>query len=346
MELSEIKSQLLNLPAIELTRFIQELQELSTAEASAYSCQQWRRELLNNKQGSCSHCGHTKYVKFGSKSGSQRYKCKSCNRCFTEYSGTWMSGIHHKNKIDDYLQLMVKEKSLDKIKLALSINKKTAFDWRHKILSSLCENDNNDFTGITESDETFFRNSEKGRKVTGRKSRKRGSRSKTKGISQDQVAVIVTQDRKSNLDLTVATMGRLKKIDIENAIGKRIKSEQVILCSDAHVSYKGFAIDNEIEHHALKAIIKQRVKNKIYHIQHVNSTHNRLKKWIDNVFWGVSTKYLQQYLNWYKIKEHLKQSTQLARDFSEKTTQDITALIKFKQIQVEYEKLIINPILN
>ena len=31
------------------------------------------------------------------------------------------------------------------------------------------------------------------------------------------MAVIVTQDRKSTLDLTVATMGRLKKVDIENA---------------------------------------------------------------------------------------------------------------------------------
>ncbi|GAA3650326.1 hypothetical protein GCM10022397_38670 [Flavivirga jejuensis] len=43
-------------------------------------------------------------------------------------------------------------------------------------------------------------------------------------------------------------MGRLKKIDIENAIGGRIKPNQTILCSDAHVSYKGFAIDNDIEH--------------------------------------------------------------------------------------------------
>jgi len=86
-------------------------------------------------------------------------------------------------------------------------------------------------------------------------------------------------------------MGRLKKIDIEKAIGNRINPNQRILCSDAHISYKGFAIDNNIEHHALKAIIKQRVKNKVYHIQHVNSTHNRVKKWIDNTFWGVSTKY-------------------------------------------------------
>src|SRR5690606_3317005 len=114
-----------------------------------------------------------------------------------------------------------------------------------------------DFTGITESDETFFLNSEKGREVISRESRKRGGSSKTRGIGSDQVAVIVTQDRKGVLDLTVATMGRLKKTDIENAIGGRIKPDQTVLCSDAHVSYKGFATDNKIEHHSLKGAIKQ-----------------------------------------------------------------------------------------
>tara|TARA_R110000868_G_C10957370_1_gene768195 strand:+ start:736 stop:1302 length:567 start_codon:yes stop_codon:yes gene_type:complete len=182
--------------------------------------------------------------------------------------------------------------------------------------------------------------SEKGRPVSHRKSRKRGGSSKTRGIGNDQVAVIVTQDRKSGLDLTVATMGRLKKVDIENAIGSRVKPSKTILCSDAHVSYKGFAMDNKIEHHALKAIIKQRVKNKVYHIQHVNSTHNKIKKWIDNTFWGVSTKYLQQYLNWYRVKEKIKHRNDRLNTFVAKVVQDVTAYQKYQNIGLQYEKLI------
>lgn len=145
--------------------------------------------------------------------------------------------------------------------------------------------------------------------------------------------------------MTVATKGRIKKVDIENAIGSMLTTK-TILCSDSHVSYKGFAIDNNIEHHPLRSDLKQRVKDGIYHIQHVNSTHLRVKKWIDNRFWGVSTKYLQQYLNWYRMKELLKNSTHLAKDFSVKTTEDITASLKFKQIQHNYEKLNINTNLN
>lgn len=340
MNLEEIKKEISALSAMEREEILKELSQESLSLRPSVKSQEARRFQLDNKLGSCGHCGHTKYVKFGIDKGSQRYKCKSCKRSFTEYTGTWMARLQRKDKIDDYLALMLEEKSLDKIKVALSINKKTAFDWRHKILAALSEDDKDDFTGITESDETFFLNSDKGRPVKHREPRKRGGKSKTRGISNDQVAVIVTQDRASGLDLSVATMGRLKKVDIENAIGSRIKANKTILCSDAHASYKGFAIDNEIEHHTLKASIKQRVKNKTYHIQHVNSTHNRVKKWIDNRFWGVSTKYLQQYLNWYRIKEKLKHRNDKLNAFINKVSEDITAYQKYQNIGLRYEKLI------
>ena len=340
MELSKIKTYLLDLPVIERNSIISEIVKLSDVKTEIVcDFQKLRRDVLNNKQGECPHCPHKKYVKFGFKSGSQRYKCKSCNRSFTEYTGTWIAGLHHKDKIDDYLNLMVQEKTLDNIKVELEINKKTAFDWRHKILSSISDTDDDEFTGITESDETFFLHSSKGIKVNSRKPRKRGGSSSKRGINKEHIAVIVTQDRKKNLDLTVATCGRLKKINIENAIGKKI-SAQTVLCTDGHVSYKGFAIDNKLEHHSLRADLKQFVKNEVYHIQHVNSTHSRLKKWIDYTFWGVSTKYLQQYLNWYKLKETLKDKKYIAKSFAEKTVENLSSNFKYKNIEMEYQILI------
>ena len=85
-----------------------------------------------------------------------------------------MARLRRRDKVEGYLELMFEEKSLDKIVAALRINKKTAFDWRHKILASLKdqEDDDDDFTGVTESDETFFLRSEKGMQVTNRESRK------------------------------------------------------------------------------------------------------------------------------------------------------------------------------
>lgn len=291
--------------------------------------------------GDCPHCSHDKYVRFGVDKGSQRYKCKSCNRSFTEYTGTWMAGLQRKDMISAYLGLMVQEKSLDKISEGLGINKKTAFDWRHKILASLDtkdEDDQDDFTGITESDETFFLRSEKGMEVKGRKSRKRGGKSKKRGVSNDQVAVIVTQDRKSTLDLSVAKLGRIGKVDLENAIGKRVGKDTTILCSDGHHSYKGFAKDSGMEFHSVNASKGERVKGQ-YHIQHVNSTHNRVKKWIENTFWGVSTKYLQQYMNWYRVKESIKSKSDRAKAFVEQTI-NVGALKRYNQIESKYDRLI------
>ena len=64
------------------------------------------------------------------------------------------------------------------------------------------------------------------------------------------------------------------------AIGEK-KSAQTILCTDGHVRYKGFAIDSNLEHHVLRANLKQYAKRKTYHIQHVNSADSHLKTWID-----------------------------------------------------------------
>ncbi|WP_163517026.1 IS1595 family transposase [Gelidibacter japonicus] len=336
MEIEKLKEKLLSLPVAERERLLKEIED-STKNIDLSSIAS-RRHEFNNKLGVCPHCSHAKYVRFGKDKGAQRYKCKSCQRSFTEYTGTWMAGLQRKDKISDYLRLMVQEKSLDKIVLALGINKKTAFDWRHKILASLGGDDGDNFTGTTESDEAFFLRSEKGMEVKDRKPRKRGGKSTRRGISNDQVAVIVTQDRKSGLDLSVATLGRIGKADIANAIGKRIKKGATILCSDSHHSYKGFAKDVQVEFHPINVSKGQRVKG-AFHVQHVNSTHNRIKKWIGSTFWGVSTKYLQQYLNWHALKEKIKSDKDTLAAFAQQTL-GVGALKRFAEIQPNYEKLI------
>lgn len=62
-------------------------------------------------------------------------------------------------------------------------------------------------------------------------------------------------------------------------------------------------IDNHIEHLVIKADLGWHIKKKSCHIQHANSLNNRLKKWLNGTVWGVVTKYMQGYLNWFKVKE-------------------------------------------
>jgi len=298
-------------------------------------------EYLDNKLGNCPHCGSLKYSKDGhEKSGVQRYRCKICKRSFNPFSCTWLSKIHKKELLYPYINLMNQGLSLEKIRIELDINKKTAFDWRHKITSSLNKIEESSFNGITESDETFFMHSCKGSSKLERKAHKRGTKASSRGINKELVATIVTMDRDKNIDLKVASFGRITKKDIDAAIGDKINTK-TILCTDGHVSYKGFAKDKNIEHHVLRADLKQFVKQKKYHIQHVNSAHSRLKKWIENKFHGVATKYLQDYLNWFRMNETFKNTEIIIGKFIDSALCS-TGLLNYRNIESDYAKLLIS----
>ena len=174
------------------------------------------------------------------------------------------------------MQLMSGQKSLDKMSAALHINKKTAFDWRYKILRSLKQDEGGSFFGIAESNETLFDKSDKGSRHLKRKPRKRGGETKGKGISKDMATVLVTADRKNGLNMTFCGYGRLTKAKIAESL-HTLLPQGTVLWADGHVNYKGHAMDNHIEHVVFRADLGRHVKRGFFHIQHVNSLHNRLK---------------------------------------------------------------------
>lgn len=79
---------------------------------------------------------------------------------------------------------------------------------------------------------------------------------------------------------------------------------------------------------------------KIYHVQHVNSIDSRMKKWIENRFMGVSTKYLQKYMNWFRFKEMLKGSTNFIDEFTSQSLENMTTWNTFKAIPNDFDKLL------
>jgi len=337
MDILKIKDFFKTLGNLTQSSLLSELQAIR--DEVNYNLLENRYKQLNNKEGSCPHCQNLKYVKNGKLKGVQNYKCKKCNRSFTAYTGTWLAHIHKKDLLIPYLKLMKEGKTLDEIRDELKINKKTAFDWRHKIIVSISEIEIEPFIGITESDETFFLHSEKGESNLNREARKRGKSVSTRGISDKQVAVIVSADRRKTLNLKVSCLGRITKENINQAIGNMV-NERTVLCSDGHVSYKGFALDKSLEHHVLKASLKEHVKEKKFHIQHVNSMYSRLKNWIDKRFLGVATKYLQNYMNWFHVKEKFKPS-EFIKKVIELSTVNTLARNDYRNIERKY-KLLMN----
>ena len=80
--------------------------------------------------------------------------------------------------------------------------------------------------------------------------------------------------------------------------------KDTILCTDSHRSYTAFARSKELNHQKIKANKGQYVKDQVFHVQNVNNLSKRLKSWMHQ-FNGVSTKYLQNYLNWFLVLEKL-----------------------------------------
>ena len=147
MNYSEIKSLAQTLSREEQLQLAVYLTQANTIESQSQVLHN-RFTALINKQEKCPHCGGYKYYRYGKFKDSQRFKCKSCGKTFCEHTGTWLQGIHKKELVEDYLTLMVEHTSLDKTIKKLKINKKTAFDWRHKILSSFEQNTGDEFEGI------------------------------------------------------------------------------------------------------------------------------------------------------------------------------------------------------
>ena len=217
-------------------------------------------------------------------------------------TNTPFAGSRYPEKSVKYIELMVDGFTLPKIAEKLQIHISTAFYWRHKILNALGSLGFNQLQGIVESDETFFRDSLKGRReITHRKAKKRGEKDKKRGISNLKIAVVVAQDRNGNLVARKAGRGRVKAEEIDYVIGEYIHPS-ALLCTDTATNYKKFAKLKGLLQETVNERQKQSVQKGIYHIQHFNNFHNRLKGWLGR-FQGVGTHYLDNYLYWFRWLE-------------------------------------------
>lgn len=267
-----------------------------------------------NKDGyTCVRCGSKQVVRFGKymvKLGlkeieRQRYRCKDCRKTFTDVTSTPLYRTHKPDKWLDFIKCMLEGYSLRKsADLIGEVHYVTLFYWRHKVLSALKQMNFSAFSGIVEMDETYFLYSEKGkRNIEGRKPRKRGCSSKFRGISHEQICVLIARDRQKATFSGILGRGRIVKTQLDKAIGSKLSLGNT-LCTDAWRAFSTYAKSKGLEHYSFKSDGTERVKG-LYHIQNVNNYHSRLKGWMQR-FNGVATKYLDHYLSWFQFLDIVK----------------------------------------
>jgi transposase-like protein len=285
----------------------------------------------------CPYCSSDLLVKNGHRKDIQRFRCKVCHKTFSSQTGTSFHGIKKIGQFEEYRKLMFEQYlPLHKIAEKIGISYQTAFDWRHKILSGL--NSNSEvFRGITEIDDVWFLYSQKGRKGL-KYSRKRGG-SKRQGDNKFQVKLLITADRESNRDFSVAKIGRITKSDIERKLGGKFDST-CTLVSDKHRSISSFAKTANLKHINFKS--SEHTAGGEYHVQNVNNLASRMKSIINHSLRGVSTKYLQNYSNWFAIQQKTKTDGGIENQVNQKMGDNKRAWGTFTNIETNYKQFIEN----
>ncbi len=121
----------------------------------------------------------------------------------------------------------------------LGIDLTTAFRWRHRFLQAPKDVKPKRLEGTVEADETYFLRSHKGSRTLDRPARKRGDKAKKRGLSDEQVPVLIARDR--NHARTDQILADRSQQSIKAVLGP-VLDASALLVSDGAQAYRAFAV--------------------------------------------------------------------------------------------------------
>lgn len=269
----------------------------------------------------CPHCNSIHIVKFGKMISREnkfnRFKCNDCNKTFSEVTGSPLS--YSKKDISKwimYIECMAKSMTLKEISTELKINIKTAFSWRHKILSAVeYKIMAKELSNYIQIDEIIMRRNLKGNKKTlvGKKSKKN---SPYFIPAAETIRVLSCIDDSENSFLKGVDSPSIQRSHIDKILSSRIKPKSLI-CTVRNGAYISFAKQNKLK---LNMYGSSKNKYKIGEIAFLDITKARRQgrnfiKYVGK-FRGVATKYINHYLNLYvwEIKNKISEFASMVRD--------------------------------
>jgi len=278
----------------------QELRRLLDTPSALMQVEQIVESRLDAKP-TCPHCKGSRVVRNGHADGLQRYKCRSCNKTFNALSGTPLARLRQRAKWLDHAEALREGLVIRQVAERLDVAPSTAFRWRHRFLLVPQELKARLLKGIVEVDETYQLHSFKGQSVIGRRSRRRGGKASTRGMSREHVPVLVARDRAG---ATTDFVLEVANIDQVSAALSPVLALDCVVCTDGSPMMASVLRLLDVEHHALNLNRGERVRGP-WHIQNVNAYHSRFKAWLRR-FHGVASSHLCSYLGWFRALERLK----------------------------------------
>jgi transposase-like protein len=243
----------------------------------------------------CPHCTTEGAVIRGRSNGLRRYCCKGCGRTFNALTGTPLARLRKKELWAAFAAGLGDSDTVKGAAARCGVADTTSFRWRHRFLAAV-KAGSVKLKGIVEADETYVLTSRKGARKLDRKARKRGGVANKRGLSKEQVPILVAADRSGTTftavlpDTTAATV----KTHLEGAI-----EPDALLVTDGAPFFPPCARSLGLTHEPLDHKAGERRRGDL-HINTVNSRHERLKTFLRSRR-GVATHYLGSYLAWYHL---------------------------------------------
>lgn len=255
----------------------------------------------------CPHCRSPSVVRNGHADGLQRYKCRACRRSFNLLTGTPLARLRQRDKWAAQAEVLQRGLSVRKAAQHLSVHRTTAFRWRHRFLCLPKTFKAHSLQGVAEADEMYELRSFKGQPrrlaLHPRPPRQRGGHAAKRGLSDEQIPVLVVRDRSGAT--TDFVLPHNDKTHVMQVLPLALAADAV-LCTDGSGMLAAAARELGIEHQAVNTLKGERRRG-AWHIQNVNAYHSRFKTWMRR-FNGVATSYLENYLGWFRALDRNAQS--------------------------------------
>lgn len=234
----------------------------------------------------CPFCSSKNFIKWGRRTDMQRYRCKSCKRTFNSLTKTPLARLQRKGHWLKYAHCLKYGFTLTKSAEICGIHISTAFRWRHRFLTNMKQIKAKKVGGVVENGHLKLKESFKGnRRIE---------------CNREYRDVFVLYGIDANNNIFDATDKSCSLDGLKEEFKSLFKLNSLMIARKGSVYYE-FAKSLKIQ--TLDDTSNTMFKSLSGRLE---SYKSEFTSWIYDHFKGVATKYLENYVSWFRLLNEFK----------------------------------------
>lgn len=247
----------------------------------------------------CVHCHGQNVIRWGGFAGRQRYRCRSCQRTFSDLTHTAFAYSKKVATWAAYLDHVRRGMTLRYAAAALDVHVGTTFRWRHALLTALRVADSSTLSGTIELKEIAFAHSLKGSRNV-REPRQRGARQRWEWFDVARDRVLIGRARSGSLHAEtvggdVVSQDSVRRVLLPRLDGRCAFIGRMPRAGPCVAPLRAAGHDFST---ASITIVERSYER--CHVRNVEAYARRLLVWLER-FRGVASRYRDNYLLWHRI---------------------------------------------